>query len=44
MSSIIELSDIDDYNEEDLIKMVSKYYSNYIILLKRKLLKTNKQK
>ena len=44
MSLIIELSDIDDYNEKDLIKMVSKCYSNYIILLKRKLLKANKQK
>jgi hypothetical protein len=33
MSSIIELSDIDEYNEEDLVKMVSKCYLNYIILL-----------
>ena len=29
MSSIIELSDIDDYNEEDFIQTVSnKYYVN----------------
>jgi hypothetical protein len=28
MSSIIELSDIDEYNEEDVIKIVSKCYLN----------------
>lgn len=28
MSSIIELSDIDEYNEEDIIKIVSKCYLN----------------
>lgn len=30
MSSVIELSDIDEYNEEDLIRMVSKCYLNQL--------------
>jgi hypothetical protein len=30
MSSVIELSDIDEYNEEDLVRMVSICYLNQL--------------